>query len=93
MAQNSYFPLEMIILVHFFEYIHGVLTHYQARVPLGRVIWAFALAIFQGSGVEGKIVGILKTHRESHTQNEKHRWLVVSMYYDPHGRAASSVCP
>lgn len=44
-----------------------LLTHYQASVPLGWVIRAFTLPIFEGCSAEGEIVCILQTH--THTQH------------------------
>lgn len=68
-----------------------VLTHYQACVPLGRVIRAFTLPVFQGCSVDHEIVCILQAH--THTHRGEHRWFMVSVCYDLHDTAASSVCP
>lgn len=45
-----------------------ILTHYEASVTFGRVIWAFSLPIFQGCIVESELVCVLQTHTDSHTQ-------------------------
>lgn len=56
-------------------------------MALGRVIWAFTLAIFQGCSVEGKIVSVLQAHKH------KTQRFMVSVYHDLRDTAASPLCP
>lgn len=55
----------------------AILTHYKASVPLGGIIRAFSLPIFQGCSVEGKRICILQTCKDSHAHNEDHQYVLT----------------